>query len=422
MGEFVRIDIDGGVATIRIDRPPANALARAVSLELSEAAATVTGDEAVRAVVVWGGERIFAAGADIKAMVDYGPDEIADDVGALEQACRDLEAIPKVTIAAIEGFALGGGLEVALACDLRVAAQNAKLGLPEIRLGIIPGSGGTQRLPRLIGLARARQMVFSWRPFLRRSGAGDRVSSTPSALPGEAYVNASHWAESYAAGPSLALRGGQARARGRRPPARGGAAASSARRSWRCSRPGIRRRACAPSSTSASRGSRGGSVRVRQATVEDVPVLVALFQELDRMQADWRVFTPRPGFYDEVGTKYNEALADPDTVVLVAEDEDGEVVGMAYGEARTPSRFSDERALELSGVVVRAGYRGRGVGRELVHEAARFAADRGVRWVELKTFAPNRGAMEFWEDLGFTARVVQLTSPTKGLMERLEGR
>jgi GNAT superfamily N-acetyltransferase len=163
-------------------------------------------------------------------------------------------------------------------------------------------------------------------------------------------------------------------------------------------------------------------VRVRQATVEDVPVLVALFQELDRMQADWRVFTPRPGFYDEVGTKYNEALADPDTVVLVVEDEDGEVVGMAYGEARTPSRFSDERALELSGVVVRAGYRGRGVGRELVHEAARFAADRGVRWVELKTFAPNRGAMEFWEDLGFTARVVQLTSPTKGLLERLEGR
>ena len=105
----------------------------------------------------------------------------------------------------------------------------------------------------------------------------------------------------------------------------------------------------------------------------------------------------------------------------MVEDEDGEVVGMAYGEARTPSRFSDERALELSGVVVRAGYRGRGVGRELVHEAGRFAADRGVRWVELKTFAPNRGAMEFWEDLGFTARVVQLTSPTKGLLERLEG-
>ena len=90
MGEFVRIDTEGGVATIRIDRPPANALARVVSVELSEAARTVTGDEAVRAVVVWGGERIFAAGADIKAMVDYGPDEIAEDVGGLERACRDI--------------------------------------------------------------------------------------------------------------------------------------------------------------------------------------------------------------------------------------------------------------------------------------------------------------------------------------------
>ena len=204
MGEFVRIDTEGGVATIRIDRPPANALAHAVSVELSEAAGIVTRDEAVRAVVVWGGERMFAAGADIKAMVAYGPEEIAVDVGALEQACRDLEAIPKVTIAAIEGFALGGGIEVALACDLRVAAQNAKLGLPEIRLGIIPGSGGTQRLPRLIGLARARQMVFSGDPVSAdralESGLVDAVS-----LPSEAYAHASRWAESYAAGPSLAL-------------------------------------------------------------------------------------------------------------------------------------------------------------------------------------------------------------------------
>lgn len=161
-------------------------------------------------------------------------------------------------------------------------------------------------------------------------------------------------------------------------------------------------------------------MRVRQATPDDVPSLVALFQELDRLQADWRVFTPRPGFYDEVGAKYREALNNPDAVVLVVADDEGEVVGMAYGEARTPSRFSDERALELSGVVVRAGYRGRGVGRELVHEAARFAGERGIAWVELKTFAPSRGAMEFWEDLGFTPRVVQLTSPTKDLLLRLE--
>jgi GNAT superfamily N-acetyltransferase len=160
-------------------------------------------------------------------------------------------------------------------------------------------------------------------------------------------------------------------------------------------------------------------VKVRQATPEDVPSLVALFQELDRMQADWRVFTPRPGFYDEVGTKYREAMNNPDAVVLVGTDDDGEVVGMVYGEARTPSRFSDERALELSAVVVRSGYRGRGVGRVLVQEAAAFAKDRGIAWIELKTFSPNRGAMEFWENLGFEPRVVQLTTSTRDLVERL---
>jgi GNAT superfamily N-acetyltransferase len=160
-------------------------------------------------------------------------------------------------------------------------------------------------------------------------------------------------------------------------------------------------------------------VKVRLATPEDVPALVALFQELDRLQSDWRVFTPRPGFYDEVGAKYRQAMNNENAVVLVAEDDD-EVVGMAYGEVRIPSRFSDERALELSGVVVRAGYRGRGVGRALVREAARFAADGGVDWIELKTFAPNQGAMTFWEDLGFTPRVVQLTQATRALLERLE--
>lgn len=160
-------------------------------------------------------------------------------------------------------------------------------------------------------------------------------------------------------------------------------------------------------------------MKVRQATPEDVPALVALFQELDRMQADWRVFTPRPGFFDEVGEKYREAMNNPDAVVLVVEDDEGEAVGMAYGESRTPSRFSDERALELSGVVVRAGYRGRGVGRELVQEAARFAEERGIAWIELKTFSPNRGAMEFWENMGFEARVIQLTTPTRELLERL---
>jgi len=203
MGEFVRIDTEGGVAMIRIDRPPANALARPVSLELSEAAATVAGDEAVRAVVVWGGERIFAAGADIKAMVGYGPDEIASDVGALEQACRDLEAIPKVTIAAINGFALGGGLEVALSCDVRYVAEDARLGLPEIKLGIIPGSGGTQRLPRLVGLAKARHLILTGRQVDAAEalaiGLVDRMTA-----PDEVFRVAVDEARAFAAGPSLA--------------------------------------------------------------------------------------------------------------------------------------------------------------------------------------------------------------------------
>ena len=204
MGEFVRIETEGGVATIRIDRPPANALARAVSLELSEAAETVTGDDAVRAVVIWGGERIFAAGADIKAMVGYGPDEVAKDVGGLEQACRDLEAIPKVTIAAINGFALGGGLEIALACDFRFAAQDARLGLPEIKLGIIPGSGGTQRLPRLVGLAKARDLIYSGRQVPAEEaleiGVVDRVAPAD-----EVYRVALDQARTFATGPSLAF-------------------------------------------------------------------------------------------------------------------------------------------------------------------------------------------------------------------------
>ena len=159
-------------------------------------------------------------------------------------------------------------------------------------------------------------------------------------------------------------------------------------------------------------------MEVRRAAPEDTPALVALFQELDRLQSDWRVFTPRPGFYDQVGDQYREAMEKPDAVVMVAEDE-GEVVGMLFGEESRPSRLSDERALELAGVVVRSGYRGRGVGRALVEEAARFASQAGIAWVELKTFAPNDRAMEFWEQLGFTPRVVQMTSPTETLIERL---
>jgi enoyl-CoA hydratase/carnithine racemase len=203
MGEFVRVELDGGVATIRIDRPPANALFRPLSLELSEAAIAVEADPDVRAVVVWGGERLFAAGADIKEMVGYGPEEVASDVEALEAACGDLEAITCPVVAAINGFALGGGLEVALACDRRVTAEDAKLGLPEIRLGIIPGAGGTQRLPRLVGLARARDLILTGRQVdaaeALAMGLVDRVVPA-----GEVLAEATAEARRFAQGPTLA--------------------------------------------------------------------------------------------------------------------------------------------------------------------------------------------------------------------------
>jgi GNAT superfamily N-acetyltransferase len=160
-------------------------------------------------------------------------------------------------------------------------------------------------------------------------------------------------------------------------------------------------------------------MKVRQASPEDIPQLVKLFEELDRMQHDWRVFTPRPGFYDEVAKRFREALQAEDRLVLAAESE-GEVVGMAYAEVRIPSRFSDERALELSGVVVRAGYRGKGVGRALVEEASRFAKERGVSWMELKSFWPNQTSMAFWDALGFTPRVVQLVASTEVALRRSE--
>jgi enoyl-CoA hydratase/carnithine racemase len=203
MGEFVRIEREGAVATIRLDRPPANALAREVSLELSAAAKEVGADDGVRAVVVWGGERIFAAGADIKAMVEYGPEEVAADVGALEQACRDVEAIPTITIAAIDGYALGGGCELALSCDFRFAARDARIGLPEVRLGIIPGSGGTQRLPRVLGLPKARDLVYTGRQVDAAEalaiGLVDRVADGT-----DAYALAMEQAQTFANGPTLA--------------------------------------------------------------------------------------------------------------------------------------------------------------------------------------------------------------------------
>jgi enoyl-CoA hydratase len=151
---------DDGVAVLRLDNPKVNALSGALLGELEAAAVALTKDPP-GAVVVTGGDRIFAAGADISEF--GGPDEAREIGGRFLRALDALAAIPRCVIAAIGGFALGGGCELALACDLRIASERAKLGQPEILLGIIPGGGGTQRLARLVGPSRAKDLILSGR-------------------------------------------------------------------------------------------------------------------------------------------------------------------------------------------------------------------------------------------------------------------
>jgi enoyl-CoA hydratase/carnithine racemase len=163
MSELVRLEIDDGVGIVRLDRPPANA----ISLELSRGLLEVLREAEIRddvgAIVLWGGPTLFAAGADIRGMIDADPSEIREQVSTLGAACDRLEAIPKISIAAISGYALGGGFELALACDLRYAASDATVGQPEIKIGVIPGAGGTQRIAWLAGLGVARDLTYTGR-------------------------------------------------------------------------------------------------------------------------------------------------------------------------------------------------------------------------------------------------------------------
>ena len=148
MEEFVRVEVDQAIATIRLARPPMNALNAQVQDEIAAAAAEVSADSGVRAVVLDRGPKVFAAGADIKEMADASYGRMAADSRRLQASFTTVAKIPKPVVAAVTGYALGGGLELALCADFRVAGQGAKVGQPEILLGVIPGAGGTQRLPR----------------------------------------------------------------------------------------------------------------------------------------------------------------------------------------------------------------------------------------------------------------------------------
>jgi enoyl-CoA hydratase/carnithine racemase len=209
MGEFVRLEVDAGVGTIRLDRPPMNALNAQVRGELHAAADEAANRKDVRAVVVYGGEKVFAAGADIKEMADLSYADMVDRSGPLQAAFTAVARIPKPTVAAVTGYALGGGCELALACDTRIAADDAKLGQPEILLGIIPGAGGTQRLSRLVGPAKAKDLIFTGRfvgaDEALRIGLVDRVVPTA-----DVFRAATEWASQFANGPTYALRAAKA--------------------------------------------------------------------------------------------------------------------------------------------------------------------------------------------------------------------
>ena len=188
-----------GVALIRLDRPKANALSAAVLDQLCSIA-TGLHDDPPGAVVLWGGRRIFAAGADIVELGDSG----AGAVGAsFAEALGALAAVPRATIAAVNGYALGGGLELALACDFRVCAEDSRFGLPEVLLGVIPGGGGTQRLPRLIGSSRAKELIFSGRQV--RAEEAVAIGLVNRAVPPDDVLDAAlAWATELAAGAVLA--------------------------------------------------------------------------------------------------------------------------------------------------------------------------------------------------------------------------
>jgi enoyl-CoA hydratase/carnithine racemase len=205
MAEFVTVQTDQAVATIRLERPPMNALNAQVQDEIAAAAAQVTADQEVRSVILYGGEKVFAAGADIKEMADASYGRMAADTRRLQDSFTAVAKIPKPVVAAITGYALGGGLELALCADFRVAGESARVGQPEILLGVIPGAGGTQRLPRLVGPARAKDIVFTGR-FVGAAealaiGLVDQV--VPDA---EVYQAARDLVARYGGGPALALR------------------------------------------------------------------------------------------------------------------------------------------------------------------------------------------------------------------------
>jgi len=202
--EFVTLQVDDGVGTIRLDRPKMNAINEQLHMEVRAAAIEASERADVRAVVLYGGERVFAAGADIKAMSQLDATGMTAWGRELTNSFTHVARIPKPVIAAVTGYALGGGYELALCADFRVMGASAKLGQPEILLGIIPGAGGSQRLARLVGPAKAKDLIFTG----RHVGAEEalEIGMADAVVPDdEVYATSVAMARKFAAGPPLAL-------------------------------------------------------------------------------------------------------------------------------------------------------------------------------------------------------------------------
>jgi enoyl-CoA hydratase len=204
VAEFVTVDRpEAGIAVLRFARPPMNLIDLQVARELAAAAERIGADAEVRAVVVYGDERVFSAGDELAELNRYTPEDAAARVADLQAALGCLARVPQPTVAAISGYALGAGLELALGADRRIIGDNVRLGLPQIRAGLIPVSG-IRRLSLLIGPARAKELVYTGR-FVEPGEAASLGLVDEVVAPDDVYLAALRWARQFVNGPARAL-------------------------------------------------------------------------------------------------------------------------------------------------------------------------------------------------------------------------
>ncbi len=203
--ETLLVEIADGIATVRLNRPPVNSLNVQAYADIYDAFTALEKDDSVRAIILTGsGDKAFAAGLDVKEVAGKTIPDYYAFSKISRKSCDKVASVQKPTIAALFGFVFGGGCELALACDLRIAALDANIGCPEINLGIIPGSGGTQRIPRLIGIAKAKELLYMGDTVSGEEAA--RLGLVNKAVPKEqVYEEAKAWAARLAAKPRVAL-------------------------------------------------------------------------------------------------------------------------------------------------------------------------------------------------------------------------